>query len=385
VMFSSVKAHHATLCKIRQAVAATGAGRAAAAAPGAGGGHYGAAPSDSDWRPPSIDINGNDNGSKGRKRKQQQSYDTTNNNNLFPLPPVSKSRFSRDSSHRSGSLPSHQTFPELDAIKTTNGDYYQYDSRMQAPLSPMLAAAAANRQGRSAPSRERRRQLAYLPNQDLEEPLILNRSPVRVSGGGRTAGGGGTGDPVPLRLASQNSEELKNRTGSGPIAAALPSPQQPQQQQAPRVLTAHQAQQVYQHIQQMRAAQASVGGVAVAAAGAQQQQRSMALPPQFSQQFVAQLQYAQQIRQQQMQQQQQAAGGRGPGAPVLQGGGVGSNAAGNGTFIPINGLHQAFNPVNAVAGVPGTAANAVPAVMYHQFGTGFVPVQQTVQRPTGPQ
>ncbi|KAG7673796.1 hypothetical protein Ndes2437B_g01968 [Nannochloris sp. 'desiccata'] len=373
LMFSSVKAHHATLCKIRQAVAATGA-RAA-------GGPHGAPPSDSEWQQPSFDsgIDGHG-GSKGRKRRHQQSYD----NNLFPPPPVAKSRFSRDSSHRSGSLSSQQA-PPPPIDTTTTGGQYLYDTSTQPPLSPMLAAAAGLRQGRSAPSRERRRQLAYLPNQDLKEPLILNRSPVRL-GGGRPGGGADAVDgPVPLRLASQNSEELKNRTGSGPVAAlAVPVPVPPQQQQqGPRVLSAQQAQQVYQHMQQLRAMQGAGAVVAAMAApsGLQphQQQMYIALPPQVQQQFAAQMQYAQQLRQQHQLQQEHAANGRGPpGAPVLQGGGRG----GGGTFSPVNGLHQTYNTVNAA--IP---ASAVPAVMYHQFvpssvGSGFVHVQQ---HPTVPQ
>jgi hypothetical protein len=376
VMFSSVKAHHATICKIRQAVAAA---RNSAGGAGAGTG-AGPAPSDSDWQPPSFDTGTNGNG-KGKKRKQQQSYD---NNNPFLPPPISKTRFSRDSSHRSGSLPSQQAPPPINT--TTTGDRYQYDSSMQPPLSPMLAAAASLRQGRSVPNRERRRQLAYLPNQDLDEPLILNRSPVRGSIRPTSAG------PIPLRLASQNSEELSTRTGSGPVAAAVPVPpqQQQQQQQGARVLSPQQAQQMYQHIQQLRAAQQAAGGVG------QQQQRYVALPPQLSQQFAAQLQYAQQIRQQQLQQQQQqqAQGGRGPGAPVLQGvasGGTNVSGGGGGaTFIPINGImHQAFNTTNTTAAAAGggPVPAVVPAGMYRQFvpsslGSGFVPVQQ---HPTVPQ
>ena len=368
VMFSSVKAHHITLCKIRQAIAATGTrvGSGAAA-----GGPSGAPASDSDWQQPSfdsgIDVNG---GSKGRKRKQQHSYD---NPNLFPPLPIAKSRFSRDSSHRSGSLSSQQAPLPIDT--TTTGDRYQYGTTMQPPLSPMLAAAAGLRQGRSAPSRERRRQLLYLPNQDLEEPLILNRSSIHSGGGRSGRGAGAAGGPVPLRLASQNSEELKNRTGTGPVAAVtVPVPSQ--QQQGPRVMSTQQAHQMYQHIQQLRAAQgagAVAAAMVTAPAGLQphQQQLYLALPPQVQQQFVAQLQYAQQVRQQQ----QQAAGGRGPGAPVLQG-------RGGGTLIPANGIHQAFN-----TSAMSTGSNAMSAAMYHQFvpsnvASGFVPVQQ---HPTVPQ
>jgi hypothetical protein len=337
VMFSSVKAHHATLCKIRQAVAAT-----TGAATGLGATAYGAAPSDSDWQPSNLEHAG----SKGRKRKPgQQSYDNT----LFPPPPpASKSRFSRDSSHRSGSLPSHQAPPPIEIH--TAGDRYHYDSSMQPPLSPMLAAAAGLRQGRSAPSRERRRQLAYLPNQDLDEPLILNRSPVRggVPGsGGRAAAGG----PIPLRLASQNSEELRNRTGSGPPSPSLPIVQQ-QQQGGAAVLSAQQLDYHLQHHTRASAAGANFGAQ-------QQQQRFIALPPQLTQHFAAQIQYAQQMRQQQ---QQQAADG-GPEAPVLQGGS--STGGGSGNIF-----------INGISGV-----STMPAAMYYQFvpssiGSGFVPVQQ---------
>ena len=413
-MFGSVKAHHATLCKIRQAAVATG--------PVGAGAATAAAPNHSDWQPPSYDtgMNDNDNGvSKGRKRKQQQSY----NDNLFSQPPTSKSRLSRDSGAQ------HAQHAGIPPIQTTvrNDEHqyqYQYDPRMQPPLSPMLAAAAAVRQGRSAPNRERRRQLAYLPNQDLLEPLILNRSPVRGARPG-AAGGNSTaaerraqrhgGGPVPLRLASQNSEELKSRTGSGPVVVAA-TPVQQEQQQGTRLFSAQQAQQVYQQMQNMRAqgavtaasanmaalldgkpqqhmlptmqgtlvfrngawemqqpngATATAVAVAGGASAGAPQQRYIALPPQISQQFAAQLQYAHQLRQhqhqQQQQQQQQVPGGR--GAPVLQRGSGNGNVAvgGNTTFIPLNGIHQAFTTsLNGGTAVPATGG-AVPAAMYRQF------------------
>jgi len=364
VMFSSVKDHHVTLCKIRQAMAATGAKAGAAT-----GDPYGAPPSDSDWQQPTFNTGINGNGrSKGKKRKHQQSYD----NIFFEPPPVAKSRFSRDFSRRGGSLSSQQIPLSIDT--STPGEQYQHETSMQAPLSPMLAAAAGLRQGRSAPSRARRRQLDYLPNQDLKEPLILNRSPVRVAGGRSGGGGGASGSPVPLRLASQNSEELQNRIGNGPAAhLAVPVLSQQQQPQGTRVMPAQQAHQMYQHIQQSRAAQGV--GAAVAAMvmpsglHPHQQQMYLALPSQVQQQFAAQLQYAQQVRQQQ---QQQAAGRRGPGAPILQSGTGGGG--GGGTFIPINGMHQTSN------------TSSMPSAMYHQFvpssvGSEFVTVQQ---QPTVP-
>jgi hypothetical protein len=49
-----------------------------------------------------------------------------------------------------------------------------------SPLSPLLAAAAALRQGRSAASRQRREFLSFVPGRDLQQPLRLNTAPPQA-------------------------------------------------------------------------------------------------------------------------------------------------------------------------------------------------------------